>query len=290
MWIKYMNFKILFIIIICSFTCFGQSEGALSRHFPGVAPNPAKAKIKTPGDNNAFPLNTNRSDIFNNPIVGRFNFFDSYVYSQGIDLQGHYDGVGEIPFAYFDYAIDLQYPNTATYQGFYNNVTYNAPTVSSSSSLVGFRNTAWQTSNANMHDIQGLTSQALITNGRAGSNINGAAFSVGVFSPATAQDVSGIAITSSIVNTTVRSYQGIWIQQPNLSGSTVLNHSSALRVDAGGVPVFMVSLDGTKINMSLSTPESSAEKCRTGEIRIDADYIYVCTSTNNLKRTALSAF
>lgn len=287
-----MKFKILFIIIISTFNCFGQSKSPLSRHFPSVAPIPAKNERRTLSVSGieTLPQEQNRENFFNYPIVGRFNFTDPYIYAQGIDLQGHYDGAGEIPFAYFDYAIDNAYPNTATYQGFYNNVTYNAPTVSSSSSLVGFRNTAWQTSGANMHDIQGLTSQALITNGRAGSNINGAAFSVGVFSPATAQDVSGIAITSSVVNTTVRSYQGIWIQQPNLAGTTILSHSSALRVDSGGVPVFMVSLDGTKINMSLSTPESSTTTCRAGEIRIDADYIYVCTSTNNLKRTALSAF
>ena len=39
-----------------------------------------------------------------------------------------------------------------------------------------------------------------------------------------------------------------------------------------------------------TTPASSSETCTTGEFRIDANYIYVCTATNTWRRATLAAF
>jgi len=49
--------------------------------------------------------------------------------------------------------------------------------------------------------------------------------------------------------------------------------------------------DGAKIRLStLHTPTSSSEACNQGEWFADANYIYICTATNTIKRVALSSF
>jgi len=52
----------------------------------------------------------------------------------------------------------------------------------------------------------------------------------------------------------------------------------------------MIGFDGKTINMTQSTPSSSSETCRQGTIKIDANFIYVCTATNTYKRATLNAF
>ena len=283
--------RVIFIILFLVASLFGQRDSTLSLRCPGVSPNPARAEIKILSGDNILSPCVNRSNIFYSPIVGRINFADSHVYAKGLDLQGVYAGSGETPFVYFDYAFEAAYPSSVVYQGFYNQVKFNAAAVSASSSFIGFQNTAWQTGNSNMHDIQGLTSQALITNGRAGSNINGAAFSVGVFSPATAQDVSAIVLTSQLNNTTVRSFQSIWIQEPTTIDSTVLDGEiNALRVGSITNKLFAIAANGQSIQMTFSTPASSTATCRTGTIKVDANNLYVCTSTDTWKLAPLQAF
>jgi hypothetical protein len=44
------------------------------------------------------------------------------------------------------------------------------------------------------------------------------------------------------------------------------------------------------INMPLSTPATSSATCTTGTMWADANYVYVCTSTNTIKRAALVSF
>ena len=41
---------------------------------------------------------------------------------------------------------------------------------------------------------------------------------------------------------------------------------------------------------ALSTPASSSATGTTGEIRVDANYIYVCTATNTWKRTQINTW
>jgi hypothetical protein len=64
--------------------------------------------------------------------------------------------------------------------------------------------------------------------------------------------------------------------------------------DAGGTSQFAVKQNGdTLISGTLySTPKTwlNNQACTAGQISWDANYIYVCTATNTVKRTALSAF
>ena len=62
-------------------------------------------------------------------------------------------------------------------------------------------------------------------------------------------------------------------------GDTVLSLSSGLAAGGGGKVVF-----------PLTTPASSTETCAAGTVKFDANYIYLCTSLNNWRRSPLSAF
>jgi hypothetical protein len=43
-------------------------------------------------------------------------------------------------------------------------------------------------------------------------------------------------------------------------------------------------------NVKLNTPASSSDKCIAGTIWADSKFVYVCTATNAIKRSALSSF
>jgi hypothetical protein len=43
-------------------------------------------------------------------------------------------------------------------------------------------------------------------------------------------------------------------------------------------------------NIKLRTPASSSANCIAGDIWADSNYIYVCTATNKIKRSALGSF
>lgn len=49
-------------------------------------------------------------------------------------------------------------------------------------------------------------------------------------------------------------------------------------------------LHESAINVKLGTPASSSDKCTAGTIWADAKFVYVCTATNTIKRSALSSF
>jgi hypothetical protein len=51
-----------------------------------------------------------------------------------------------------------------------------------------------------------------------------------------------------------------------------------------------LNMDGGTINNTLQTPASSSDTGTTGTIRWDADYIYICTATDNWKRVAISTW
>lgn len=53
---------------------------------------------------------------------------------------------------------------------------------------------------------------------------------------------------------------------------------------------FYVELDGTALKLTQSTPASAAATGVTGEVKVDANYIYVCTATDTWKRAALSTW
>lgn len=53
---------------------------------------------------------------------------------------------------------------------------------------------------------------------------------------------------------------------------------------------FFITIDGTQLKMTQSTPSSSSDTGITGSIKIDENYIYVCTTANTWKRVSLSSF
>jgi hypothetical protein len=59
-----------------------------------------------------------------------------------------------------------------------------------------------------------------------------------------------------------------------------------------GAATFSSSVTATQFRLSaLNTAPANASATGTlGEIRIDADYIYVCTATNTWKRTAIATW
>ena len=72
----------------------------------------------------------------------------------------------------------------------------------------------------------------------------------------------------------------------------VVNSSDVLTLAAGGLATFGSSVEATQFKLSaLNTAPSSAGDTGTlGEIRIDANYIYICTATNTWKRVAIATW
>jgi hypothetical protein len=66
----------------------------------------------------------------------------------------------------------------------------------------------------------------------------------------------------------------------------------ALGISSTGAATFSSSVTATQFRLSaLNTAPANASATGTlGEIRIDADYIYVCTATNTWKRTAIATW
>ena len=83
-------------------------------------------------------------------------------------------------------------------------------------------------------------------------------------------------------------YTAIYID-PALSGTNNVRSITSLNGDAYFSNGF-VQADAFRLNALNTAPASAADTGTTGEIRIDADFIYVCTATNTWKRTAIATW
>lgn len=83
-------------------------------------------------------------------------------------------------------------------------------------------------------------------------------------------------------------YTAIYID-PNLSGTNNVRSITSLHGDAYFSNGF-VQADAFRLNALNTAPASAADTGTTGEIRIDSDFIYVCTATNTWKRTAIATW
>ena len=90
------------------------------------------------------------------------------------------------------------------------------------------------------------------------------------------------------MNTTARSYSGIWITKPWFSDVTFTGPVTALRVDSAlRTPAFTVTHAGQIRIVNPVTPVNAAAPCQTGEIVWDPGFVYICVATDTWKRTTL---
>lgn len=61
-------------------------------------------------------------------------------------------------------------------------------------------------------------------------------------------------------------------------------------VSSAGVASFQGGVVAPTYQTTLTTPVSSHQTCTAGQMWADADYVYVCTAANTIKRAALSSF
>jgi hypothetical protein len=107
---------------------------------------------------------------------------------------------------------------------------------------------------------------------------------------------TGGAVTSSVVAT-----DPIWDAKGDLPVGTGSNTAAKLTVGANNTFLVPDSAQATGLKwisaaaarallIPNSTPSSSSDTGTAGEIRWDANFIYVCTATNTWKRSALATW
>lgn len=117
---------------------------------------------------------------------------------------------------------------------------------------------------------------------------------------------SGTSNFLSLIHTVNQSstagYRSLWIspyQQATGSGvKYLIDAGTNSAADGGGTHTSLFRVDNagltTAVKYSLSAlntaPSSAADTGTTGEIRIDASYIYICTATNTWKRVAIATW
>ena len=94
------------------------------------------------------------------------------------------------------------------------------------------------------------------------------------------------------------------IQIPNLPVAIAIDGTEELeivqagtscRTTVGAIAAFSASLPGLTsidalIRLQGSAPASAAAAGTAGDVRYDADYIYICTATNTWKRVAIATW
>lgn len=73
------------------------------------------------------------------------------------------------------------------------------------------------------------------------------------------------------------------------TGCVVCTDGSANTI-AKGIDLSSYTISGMPITMKLKTPVSSTDTCTSGGMEWDANFLYICTATNNWKRVSLTAF
>lgn len=108
-----------------------------------------------------------------------------------------------------------------------------------------------------------------------------------IFKPLTA--ASGLVLTSD--NNGNGSWQPIdsaWVK--NTLG-TYTEGNVGIGTTAVGSPLKVVGeITTDRLRVASNSSPSSTDSCKDGEITWDQDYVYVCTSLNNYKRSALTAY
>jgi hypothetical protein len=80
-----------------------------------------------------------------------------------------------------------------------------------------------------------------------------------------------------------------WFANSMLSTGTLMGSPSSITVK-NGVDLSGTTFTGAPILAPLMTPANSTATGVTGAIKWDASFVYICTTTNNWKRSALSSF
>jgi len=111
-----------------------------------------------------------------------------------------------------------------------------------------------------------------------------------------------LSILHTVNQSSTASYRSFWIspyEQTTGSGVKILiDAGTNSAADGGGTHTSVFKVDNaglvTAVKYSLSAlntaPSSAADTGTTGEIRIDANYIYICTATNTWKRVAIATW
>jgi hypothetical protein len=106
-------------------------------------------------------------------------------------------------------------------------------------------------------------------------------------------DVAAVGYVSNL-NRTVNTgalgayWSGVRVQS---KGTAAIDHAYVGNGPIiNGIDFSQATISGAPIVSPLQTPASSTAACTTGSVLWDANFIYVCTSTNNFKRATLVAF
>jgi hypothetical protein len=122
------------------------------------------------------------------------------------------------------------------------------------------------------------------------NNVSAVSLSVG-----TTSNFVGAATFSSFTNSGTAAIGGtltcsstVTITAPLIVSG--INSSSSINIGVGA-GLFAINADITSLRLPTSvTPASAAASGVTGDVRWDANFLYVCTATNTWKRTALSTW
>jgi len=77
------------------------------------------------------------------------------------------------------------------------------------------------------------------------------------------------------------------ITRGKFNSGITLNHTGLYGINLAPMTI---TAGGAPIVANLITPATSSATCTTGSIEWDANFIYICTATNTLKRATLAAF
>jgi hypothetical protein len=230
-----------------------------------------------------------RSSIFNRNVSQRKFNSDGYQYGFSFDSLSNYDGTGETTNSYTEFNIEDQVMPSV-----YRNVfsTFNISTPNDLAAAIGMTGQLFKTGTGNIHDVQGVQGSSVITAGRVSSGIYGVTGSTSVVGGAAHGDVADLRVGASMLtNTSARSYSAIWISRPTINNVQFSGPVTALRVDDGlRSPVFTIGQTGQIRITNPETPQAASAPCMQGEIRWDANFVYVCVATDNWKRTSLASW
>lgn len=142
-----------------------------------------------------------------------------------------------------------------------------------------------------MHDCHGLSGSVQIWKGYAYSNATAVSANLDVRTPGNGKMYGLYVSTYLPVAAGCTELHAIGIRDQDTTGTASTGKKYALSVvDAGYSDLAFLTLDGKTLKLTQDTPASAAATGTIGSIRVDADYIYVCTATNTWKRAALATW
>ena len=122
-------------------------------------------------------------------------------------------------------------------------------------------------------------------------------FSSTIVDPVRNKITYGIDVQEGVLNKKTGDFIGaVYSADTGKLGTGILIQNSpgaswqyALKYEKDGAVKFAVDGAGA-IHINLSTPAKSSSPCATGQLGADRNYVYVCVSPNNWKRSTLSSF